>query len=224
MSNIDIEEAMKAAEECIDARNAQKEEAEEIPVNVEEPAVETVEDSSELDALKEELAQKEDTIAALKNEVLLAQANLENFRKRSEKELNECRKYAASKVLTDFLPVMDNCKRAMEHLPASDDDTYKNITTGLKMIQDGFMSTLNRYGVTLIDSLGCTFDPNVHEALTQMPTNEYQPGQICQVYEDGYMIHDRLLRAAKVVVACALPDSTPAAEAAADQTESKETN
>ncbi len=204
---------MKAAEESVDNHIAAAKEAESL-ISTEVPEDSGAPSTAEIAALKADINKKEQELASTKDALLRTAADFENYRKRSEKEINEIRKFAAKQLLLDFLPVMDNFERAIEHLPDSTEEPVKNMVTGIKMIKDGFLATLRRHGAEPFDSLGKTFDPNIHEALTQMPTNEYEPGQICQVMERGYMLHDRLLRPAKVVVASAMPK---AAETASDQ-------
>ncbi len=220
ISNEALEEAMKAAEESVESRLAAnkgiaqeelKEETIELP-NADE-------DSATIENLKAELAKKSQELAATKDALLRTAADFENYRKRSEKEIGEIRKFAAKQLLLDFLPVMDNFERAVEHLPADPEEPLKTMVTGIKMIKDGFLATLRRHGAEPFDSLGKTFDPNIHEALTQMPTGDYEPGQVCQVMERGYMLQDRLLRPAKVVVATAMPQAEPIS---ADQTTKEE--
>ena len=160
ISNEALEEAMKAAEESVDSHIAAAKEAENL-VSVEEPAAPA--DNAEQDALKAEIAKKEQELAGTKEALLRTAADFENYRKRSEKEISEIRKFADKQLLLDFLPVMDNFERAIEHLPESSEEPIKTIVTGVKMIKDGFLATLRRHGDEPFDSLGKPFDPNIHE-------------------------------------------------------------
>lgn len=142
---------------------------------------------------------------ALKEQLLRMAADFENFRKRAAREKTELRRFAAERVLDDFLPVLDNLQRALEHAQADDP-----VAEGVRMVAKQFVDTLGQHGVTGFDSIGQVFDPERHEAMSQVPSAEAEPGTVLHEVQKGYMLHDRLLRPAKVVVALPPPE-TPAA-------------
>ena len=135
---------------------------------------------------------------------LRAAADLENFRKRQRRELDDARFEAKGKVLKEMLPVVDNLERAIEH--ATQQAGTNPIVDGVQLVLRQFMSAFERLDVTPIEAGGQPFDPNMHEAISQAES-ESPPGTVVQVLQRGYRSGDRLLRPALVVVA-----KTPAAK------------
>jgi molecular chaperone GrpE len=123
-------------------------------------------------------------------------ADLENTRKRFQREREELRKYGNEDLLKDLLPVIDNLERAMAH--AADGD---GLVEGVGMVLKQFTQVAETYGAKPLDALGQEFDPQVHEAMSQRPSNEVEPGIIVEVFQRGWMLHDRLVRPAMVIVA-----------------------
>lgn len=170
------------------------------------------------DELAERVAQLEAEKAALEREkqeywerVLRATADLDNFRKRSRRELEDARYDARTKVLKEMLPVIDNLERAVDHAVQSGAASADSgIVEGVQLVLRQFAQALERCDVTPVDAKGKPFDPNVHEAISQAETDEHPPGMVVQVLQKGYKIGDRLLRPSLVVVAKAPPQ--PAAE------------
>ena len=147
----------------------------------------------------------EDRIAALEREkrenwdrYLRTAADLENFRKRQRRELDDARFEAKSKVLKEMLPVVDNLERAIEH--ATQQAGTSPIVEGVQLVLRQFMSAFERLDVTPVEAAGQPFDPNLHEAISQMES-EQPPGTVVQVLQRGYRSAERLLRPALVVVA-----------------------
>lgn len=126
-----------------------------------------------------------------------AAADLENTRKRFAKEREDLKKYAVESLLRDLLPVADNLQRAVAH--AGDDEGP--LAQGVQMVLRQLLSTLERHGATPFDPQGEPFDPQYHEAMTQIPRDDVDPGTIVEVFQQGWMLHDRLARPAMVVVA-----------------------
>jgi len=160
----------------------------------------------EIEALKAEAAD-------LKDRLLRALADAENMRRRTEREKQDASQYAVTKFARDILSVADNLKRALEAYPA---DARANAAPQLKAILDGvdaterhLQSTLERHGIKLIDTNGAKFDPNLHQAIAEVPADGKQVGSIVNVVQTGYLIADRLLRPAMVTVARAGGDSAP---------------
>jgi len=135
--------------------------------------------------------------AELRDRALRAAADLENYRKRSLREKDDFQKFAVEGLLRDLLPVADNVDQAMAHLASSDLPTVR---TGVEMTYKSFLDALKKKGVTPFDAKGAVFDPNLHEAVQTVPSDDVPAGRVVAEVRRGYLIHDRLLRAAMVVV------------------------
>jgi molecular chaperone GrpE len=150
---------------------------------------------SPVDALQAE-------IADLKDQLLRAYAEMDNIRKRGERERLDTQKYAVSKFARDMLAVADNLERALAAVPAgSDDPILKGLMEGVMVTERGLASTLERYGIKRIVAEGALFDPHQHEAVMEQQDPSVPSGTIVRVFEAGYTIEDRVLRPASVVVA-----------------------
>ncbi|MHB8907921.1 MAG: nucleotide exchange factor GrpE [Syntrophales bacterium] len=125
-------------------------------------------------------------------------AEFDNYRKRSVREKADAIKYGNETLLRDILPLVDNLDRAMDHASNSDDfDAFKK---GLKMLHEQLMCCLKKHGVEMIDTSGKDFDPNVHEAMLTVESDEHEAMKIVSEFERGYLLNGRLLRPAKVCV------------------------
>jgi molecular chaperone GrpE len=136
---------------------------------------------------------------------LRAVADLENFRKRGKRDLDDAKADAKTRVLKEMLPVVDNLERAVEHAEKEGDGTSTGIVDGLKLVLRQFLTAFERADVTPVDAANQPFDPNLHEAISQMETDAQPPGTVVQVLQRGYRLGDRLLRPALVVVAKGKP-------------------
>ncbi len=132
-------------------------------------------------------------------------ADLENMRKRHAKEREDTRKFGIEGLLKDLLPVVDNMERALGHAEAEGGN--EGLVEGVRMVWKQFLGVVESYGARPFDALGQPFDPNVHEAMTQMPSADHPPNTVMQVFQRGWMLHDRLVRPAMVVVSKA-PEGT----------------
>jgi molecular chaperone GrpE len=152
---------------------------------------------SEVEALQQENA-------ALRDRLLRALAEMENLRRRTEREVADAKTYGVSNFARDMLGVADNLRRALDHLPAqareSADPAIKSLIEGVEVTERDFLSRLTRHGVKKLEPLGERFDPNLHEALFEVPDESVPAGTVVQVVESGYTIGDRVLRPAKVGV------------------------
>lgn len=128
-------------------------------------------------------------------------AEMDNYRKRMEREKDSLLKYGNERVLSDLLEVVDNFERTIEMLKHDTDPKIKNIVTGIDMVQKQFLDTLSKHGLTQIQSVGKDFDPHLHEAMAQEYAEGAKPNQVIKEFQKGYSLNGRLLRAAKVVVA-----------------------
>ena len=150
-----------------------------------------------------------DPLLALQNEleearqqVLYAQAETQNVRRRLEKDAQDARAYAATNFARDILSVADNLSRALEVIPDAmrADDAMKGLVIGLEATQRELSAVFERNGITRIAAMGLPLDPNQHQAMVEIPSDA-EPGTIVQEMQAGYMIKDRLLRPAMVGVA-----------------------
>lgn len=149
------------------------------------------------------IAQLRADLDAARQDVLYARADTQNVRRRMEKEVQDARAYAATSFARDVLSVSDNLARAIESIPADlhDDPRMKVFVTGIEATQRELEKVFSQYGITRIAATGMPLDPNQHQAMLEIPTEEHEPGTVVQEMQPGYMIKDRLLRPAMVGVA-----------------------
>ncbi len=161
-----------------------------------------LESSKDTNSLQEELAEisPEEKIKELEDTLLRTVAEMDNMRKRSEKERSEAYKIGASIFIKDMLPIIDNLQRALLSASNTEKPETETFVDGTKAILRDFEALLDKTGVKTINPEGEKFDPNFHEAMFEIPTDENEPGTILQVIEQGYILENRLLRAAKVGV------------------------
>ncbi len=128
-------------------------------------------------------------------------AEMENLRKRFDREKDQLLKYGQEKILSDMIEVMDNFERTVEMLKFDEDQKVKNIVFGLDMVKKIFTDAMSKHGLVALESVGKDFDPNFHEAMTQEYVEGKRPNEIIKEFQRGYTLNGRLIRAAKVVVA-----------------------
>ena len=128
-------------------------------------------------------------------------AEMDNYRKRMEREKENLIKFGNERVLSDLIQVVDNFERTIEMLKHDQDPKIKNIVVGMDMVTKQFLDTLSKHGMTVVQSVGKDFDPHLHEAMAQEYVEGAKPNQIVKEFQKGYSLNGRLLRAAKVVVA-----------------------
>ena len=155
------------------------------------------------DMLGEALAALRRDLEAAKQEVLYAQAETQNVRRRLEREKEEARAYAATGFARDVLSVADNLSRAVQAIPESlrADESMKGLVIGIEATQRELEKVFASHGITRIASMGLPLDPNQHQAMLEVPSNDHEAGTVVQEMQAGWMIKDRLLRAAMVAVA-----------------------
>ncbi len=136
---------------------------------------------------------------------LRASADLENFKKRANKEKEEVQKFGSERLLKDFLPVVDNLDRALEHAKSATD--FESLKKGVEMTRKLFEDTLGKHGVKSFRAVGQMFDPHLHEAMQQLETPGVPPNQVVMEVLRGYMLNDRLVRPALVAIAKAPADA-----------------
>ncbi len=158
------------------------------------------EESSDDKNLEEDNLEKE--IEILKEEKIRLLAEMENLRKRFEREKVETIKFGSINLARDILSPGDNLERALDALPEDENhsESIKNLIDGLKMVLKEYKSTLEKHGVKKIESLNQKFDHNFHQAMMEVENNDVEEGTVVQEVQSGYTMHDRLLRAAMVGV------------------------
>lgn len=156
-----------------------------------------------MDAVDTRLSELEQELETAKQDVLYAHAETQNVRRRLEKELGDARAYASTSFARDMLSVADNLGRALEAIPAElrDDEKFKGLVAGLEATGRELESVFGRHGIEKVKALGETLDPNLHQAMMELPHAEAAPGTIIQEMQAGYRIKERLLRPALVGVA-----------------------
>lgn len=154
-------------------------------------------------AMASEIAGLRAELGAVKQEVLYAQAETQNVRRRLEREKVEARAYAATGFARDILSVADNLSRAIDAIPQSlrEDDSMKGLVFGLEATQRELEKVFAANGITRIAAVGLPLDPNQHQAMLEVPSADHEPGTVVSEMQAGWMIKDRLLRAAMVAVA-----------------------
>lgn len=152
--------------------------------------------------------------ATLKDRLLRTMAEMENLRKRAEREKQDASKYAVTAFARDLLNVSDNLRRALESLPEGPEGGFgegavKAFVDGIEMTERELLRAFEKAGIRKIEPMGEKFDHNFHEAMFEVPMADQPAGTIIQVVQAGYVLHDRLLRPARVGVSRAA--DTPAA-------------
>ncbi len=160
-------------------------------------------DEAEADGFAEALESLRRDLEAAKQDVLYAQAETQNVRRRLEREKDEARAYAATGFARDILSVADNLARAVQAIPESlrEDDSMKGLVTAPEATQRELEKVFASHGITRIAAVGLPLDPNQHQAMLEVPTTDHEPGTVVSEMQAGWMIKDRLLRAAMVAVA-----------------------
>ncbi len=152
--------------------------------------------ASEYNDAVNEYAKLEEELAEAKDKYVRLFAEYDNYRKRTAKEKTETYSNASAKCIENLLPVIDSFERSLEF--ECSDENFKN---GMSMIFGQMKEFLNKMNVTEIEALGVEFDPNFHNAIQQLDGTDYASNHVCQVFQKGYMIGDKLIRPAMVAVA-----------------------
>lgn len=174
-----------------------------VPEDMRDTADEGAGESAGADSVAQALEALRRDLEAAKQDVLYAQAETQNVRRRLEREKDEARAYAATSFARDILSVADNLARAVQAIPDAlrEDDSMKGLVIGLEATQRELEKVFAGHGITRIAAMGLPLDPNQHQAMIEVPSAEAEPGTIVQELQAGWMIKDRLLRAAMVAVA-----------------------
>lgn len=158
------------------------------------------EDQEDQESKSEALEAAQAEIAALNDKVLRLAADLENTRRRAEREKTDASRYAIAGFARDLIGVADNFERAFAAADNGGADAITSLIDGLKMTEKELLSVLERHGVKKVAAEREKFDPNLHQAVAQVPHAEIPPGHVVDVAQQGFTIGDRVLRAAMVTV------------------------
>ncbi len=189
----ELEEALREAAEAVEAR----EEARKKPKGG--GAVVAVPRETH-ERVLEELEQAKQEIDSLKERALRLQADFDNHRKRALKERQDAHSYGHEGLARDLLATVDNLDRAIDHAKQSESGDFESMLQGVELVRRELLGVLAHHAVTPVEALGQPFDPNVHEAMAQVESDEASSGTVMQVLQGGYQLRDRLLRPARVVV------------------------
>ena len=161
------------------------------------------EEEAQEGGLEDALAELRNDLEAAKQDVLYAKAEAQNVRRRAEKDVQDARTYAATGFARDILSVSDNLTRALDHVPEElrEGEKAQRFITGIEATQRELDKVFAAHGISRIAAMGLPLDPNQHQAMMEVPTDDAEPGTVVQEMQAGYMIRDRLLRPAMVGVA-----------------------
>ena len=205
-----MHEEKETQEEAVQNDNVLDEEAERELAGVPEHLRDQSDDDDGDDEGSDPTAELGEAIAKLKGdldtarqEVLYARAETQNVRRRLEKDVADARSYAATGFARDILSVADNLVRALDSIPEElrEDEKFKGLVAGIEATQRELERVFSQHGVTRVAAKGLPLDPNVHEAVMEIPSDDADPGTVIQEMQAGYLIKDRLLRPAMVGVA-----------------------
>jgi molecular chaperone GrpE len=171
------------------------------------PEVEPIDDIQEpeaaeaqtVDAIQEEIAGLNLKLVEAQEQSLRALADAQNARRRADQDVEKAHKFGQEKLVTDLLPVIDNLERAIDTIDANDEQ-FKPVLEGIELTLKSFQDTLTRNSVVAVNPEGEPFDPQLHQAMTMVPSPDVEPNSVINVFQKGYTLHGRLIRPAMVVV------------------------
>lgn len=184
------------------------------PGNIEPEIVET---EDETEKLRNELAQALNDIKMHQEQYLRTLADMENLRKRTQRDKEELAKFANENILREILPVIDNLERAVDH--AEQAETNDGLFEGVQMTLTQFSQLLTKFGVESVDAIGQPFDPAYHQAMGQLESDEHPVNTVVQQMQKGYQLNNRLLRPAFVMLAKAPAIKETDADDSAEETD-----
>ena len=171
----------------------------------EEQATLEIDTESVADSLAADLDGLQAELEEAQNRALRSSAELENYRRRANRQMAEERRYANIDILRDLLPIWDNMGRAVEAAQKAGETNA--LLEGFQMVCTQLESVFEKYNCTKLEPTGEPFDPNLHEAISQMPSAEHPAGTVLHVAQIGFVLHDRVVRPCQVVVSAVPPDS-----------------
>lgn len=149
-----------------------------------------------------ETEQLQQQVADANDSVLRIQAEMQNMRRRAERDVQNAHKFALDKFSADLLPVVDNLERALSAINA-EDEGQKAIAEGIELTLKSFLEVLKRFKVEAVDPAGQPFDADLHQAVSMVPNPDMEPNTVMDVFQKGYTLNGRLIRPAMVVVSSA---------------------
>ena len=149
-----------------------------------------------------ETEQLQQQVADANDNVLRIQAEMQNMRRRAERDVENAHKFALDKFSADLLPVVDNLERALSAINA-EDESQKAIAEGIELTLKSFLDVLVRFKIEAVDPAGEPFDANLHQAVSMVPNPDLEPNTVMDVFQKGYTLNGRLIRPAMVVVSSA---------------------
>ncbi len=189
------EEPAKAKEENGSAVEEELPQTDEVAAERDKPEKGKEQDGAELvESLKREIAEREDRMLRL-------QAELENFKRRNAQEIKTRFKYAGQELAVSILPGLDNLERALEQAREEENEQMREFITGIEMVRQQFYDALKQHNIERTFPVHEPFNPNVHEAMGVVETDDVEPDHISRVFQAGYIYHDRVIRPAVVQVA-----------------------
>ncbi|MFT5710964.1 MAG: molecular chaperone GrpE [Halioglobus sp.] len=181
----------------IDENEAQRTADAEIQASLEDGAEGDEGDSEP--TLEDVIAQLQVDAADAKDASLRAQADAQNVKRRAEQDVEKARKFALEQFSKELLPVMDNLERALEAAPENE-ELVRPIAEGVELTLKSFVEAMKKFKIEVVDPLGEPFDPQFHQAISMVDNAEVEPNTVTLVMQKGYMLNDRLLRPAMVMV------------------------
>ncbi len=169
---------------------------EEINAEIEAELLDEMDSAQEQPPASEELLEQ---VAKANDQVLRVQAEMQNVRRRAERDVENAHKFALDKFAADLLPVVDNLERALAAIDSSDEG-QKSVAEGLKLTLKSFIEVLARFKIQAIDPAGQPFDAELHQAVSMVPNPDLEPNTVMDVFQKGYTLNGRLVRPAMVVV------------------------
>lgn len=169
-------------------------------VMAEQATDESVEESSEdnVEEISEKVEEKEEDFKA---KFYYLAAEMDNMKKRHNRERESLIKYGNEKILKGLIDVIDTLELSVNAIAEDEDEKVQNIRKGVEMVRNQFVDVLKKNGLETVESVGQSFDPNFHEAMAQQPAEGKEDGEVIVEYQKGYVLNGRLLRASKVVIA-----------------------
>ena len=199
------EEKIKAEQDTVLEEDAKKvaedaaKDAAEKAEKIEESAADDGKEKSQPDAKKK--SQEDDQLAHMQQQFVRLQADFANYKKRTANEKTQLSEVVKMDVLSNILPVLDNFERALQVPQDKLTDDVKSFIEGYRMIYKQLLGVLEKEGVTKIDAVGKPFDPNYHQAVMRVPSDEYDDDVVVEVLQEGYLLGNKTLRPAMVKVA-----------------------
>jgi molecular chaperone GrpE len=185
------------------AENAEVEQQSDKPIdNAADPEV--TESVDELEVLQTDLSRAQEEMLAAQEQMIRAQADVQNVRRRAERDVENAHKYALEKFSAELLPVIDNLERALQSADVADESS-KAVVEGVELTLKSFATVLGKFNIESVDPHGEPFNPDLHQAMSMVESADAEPNTVLTVIQKGYTLNGRLLRAAMVMVAKAPP-------------------